>query len=565
MGTRATPAVLGLVIVLSFTSVSLAGDLDSARAALAEFEAVAAQKDLELKDLPANERSSDAGIQLAWEVRRAHFQVCTGNYQVGLCLQKGSAGHEARFQKTISMLMDFVWDNEDNILGGWCYLYLGLSHQELDHPGEALEFLKVAAAAYPVPDRADAANYPKWTDLYLRGYVKLAEYCNELKMRDGKDYREVALKVLLAMSKRVPDLWQRQFGHLAIIQQAQAMKDLGRVEEARALLERIIVESRNLPADTKWGDSTSFLAEQILAQITAEAVLPATAEALMRAAMVRKREHKWADAEAGFLAAAAACATEDEIRDFAIPAWMEVGECRYRDERFKEAYDAYDHLLKNFKSLDPDRAGDAAYFRYRAATALHAKTREASDEALKKQARASFAASYPDHPRAINLRYYEGADLVAEGDLLLSQGKREPALEAYARAADLFVTVKPTSVLYAKARARVVEINYKTGAHDEVSLGLAKLLAYLADPKNRTTDRQRTANRQSAGALATYYGARSLEKLGRWQEMLDLLAKFETKYASEQAKGFHAPVKAARARAQKELGAPGEEDAPSDD
>jgi len=370
------------------------------------------------------------------------------------------------------------------------------------------------------------------------------------------------------MPERVPDLWQRQFGQLAVIEQAKALIGLGGFKEAKALLERIVKEGKTLPApaEVEWGSLTTFHAERLLLRIIAESDLPATVEKLIRAAKMTMSSHKWAEAEALFLAAAAACATEEEIRECAIPAWMDIAQCRYRDNRFKEAYEAFDHLLRNFKTLDADRAGDVAYFRYRAAAALFAKTRHADHKALKLNARWSFVRTYPDHPRASDTRYYEGVDLVSKGDALQKDGLREQALAAYARSAEYFTTMKPSSILYAKARARIVEVNYRTGAHDEAVRAMAEILAYLADPKNLTTDPLRKPNRQSASALATYYGAGSLGKLRRWQEVLDLLADYEKKYSSEELTISHDGIKLMRAHAQRALDSNAkEEDGPSDD
>ncbi len=348
MGIRATLAVLGLVIVLSSTSISLAGDLDFARAAASAAEAAAADPELSTKDvllrfkaaevefealildpgpsaslssirwewgmllqakgmfvsqldpelaaslgsagidamkgaivqftavgnaldqerkaMPVAGKSGAAGRMLDWKTRQARFYVCTANYQLALLMDEGGTMREDQAKVAGQQLQDFLWDNEDNILGGYSYIYLGLSEKVLGHPDQALEFLQAVSSGYPVPNQADADNYRNWTDLFLQGYFKIGEYCNELGKRDGKDYREVALEILKTMPKRVPDLWQRKFGHLALIEQARALKDLGRAAEARILLERIVKESKNLPADALWGSATAFVAEQILAQ-----------------------------------------------------------------------------------------------------------------------------------------------------------------------------------------------------------------------------------------------------------------------------------------------------------
>ena len=86
------------------------------------------------------------------------------------------------------------------------------------------------------------------------------------------------------------------------------------------------------------------------------------------------------------------------------------------------------------------------------ADALQKVTKADADKELKKTSRSEFAAKFKDHPRAIDLQYYEGADYITDGDAMSWRKDTEAAKQLYGLALERLTATKPSSILYAWAR-----------------------------------------------------------------------------------------------------------------
>ena len=275
-------------------------------------------------------------------------------------------------------------------------------------------------------------------------------------------------------------------------------------------------------------------------------------DVLFKAASGKKAAQQWAEAVFSFQGVVSACETPEEVKEYAMPSWMAIGECYYRSEKFFEAYFTYDRAEKEFDGSEI--AGDAAYYRYRAITARHGETKDPRDLALKKKARTDFATKYKDHPRSIDLQYFEGADLIGDGDALRGAGKELEAKAAYNEALSRLNNTKDTSILYAKAQARIVEVFYKLDKPDDALKKFAAVQSYIADKKNVTTDPNRRANRLQAQAISVYFAARCYKDQEKWGDVVSTLKDYETVFGDESVRNFHAAVKFERLRALIRLG-----------
>jgi len=519
------------------------------------FKGVADSLEAKADEMSTSELETEKGSMTVWNSKRARFYEAVCHYNKGILYEEGGAEREGTLERANELLLDFVWDNEDNILGAYAYLYLGLSNKALNLPGEALEYLQVVCSNYQIPDReADEAVYANWTDLYLQGYFKLGEYCNTLGQVDDKDYREIAIQELTEMPKRIVVTWERKFGHLALLEWARALMGLGEYNAAMDLATRVSLKGDELAGATEWGAATAYAANRLLTEIISGAkasgkAIVAPPDVLLKAALGRMTSRLWGQAISSFQGVVTASQTPEEIKEFAIPAWMKIGECYYRQEKFLEAYFAYDSVVDSQRNVDEQLAGDAAYYRYRAATALYAATRDTKDEGLKKGARSSFAGEFPKHPRSIDLQYYEGADYIADGDALGAAHDADASTARFKLANDRLKGVKKSSILFCKAKARIGEIQYKLGNYAEAQKMFDWVEKYIANPDHITTDRERSANRLQARALGAYYSTLCYVKLKRWDKVLTRIEGYETAFADENVKNFHSPVKFERIRA----------------
>ncbi len=519
------------------------------------FKGVAEALEGEADNLTETELEGERGEMITWNSKRARFYEAVCHYNKGILYAEDGAEREGTLERAIELLTDFVWDNEDNILGAYAYLYLGLCKKALDLPDEALEFLKVASSGYPIPDPKYASDFRNWTDLYLQGYFKLGEYCNDLGQVGEKDYRDIAIQQFKEMDEKIAMIaWDRKFGHLALLQWSRALMGLQEFNEAMDLATRVSLRGEELAPTSEWGAATAYMANRLLNEIIGEAGsrnidLSLPPDVLLKAAMGKKTSREWGYAVRAFQEVVKSAKTAEAIKSYAIPAWMEIGECYYREDKYLEAFFAYDAVVKGHRTVDEKLAGDAAYYRYRAATALYASTKDPKDEELKKSARSSFASEFPQHPRSIDLQYYEGADYIADGDAFSTAGEKEKATASYNLALERLNGVKKSSILYAKARARIGEIYYKTDKTKEALEMFDWVEKYVADRDNVTTDQERNLNRLQARALSTYWNCMCQVRRKRFDKVLEVLADYETKFADENVKNFHGPVKFERIRA----------------
>jgi hypothetical protein len=500
-----------------------------------------------LEEKAQNDPSAD------WPSRRARFYELAANYDKGMVYEAGGAERQGILKKTSSMCENFIWENEENLFGGYAYMYWGLVMKGLDEPETAMTYF-VTCADMPLPSIAadGISSYTHWTNLFMQSYWKLAEYANELGNRDGTDFRDTAIEQITNMQTRIPDCWERQFGHRALLEYARALMGLEKFGEAQTIVAKISQKGDEISAREEWGLGTAFLANKLLNEIITEAriggvELKAPPDVLLKAASGKKALRQWAAAVRSYQGVISSSESPEEINEFAKPAWMEIGECYYRSEKFFEAYFTYDRIEREFEG--EEIAGDAAYYRYRAITARHVETKDPRDLALKKKARADFATKYKDHPRSIDLQYYEGADLISDADSFRGGGDQNAAGAAYNEALTRLLNTKKSSILYAKAQARIGEVFYKQKKYPEAQKKFAAVFTYVNDPKNPTTDPQRQANRLQASAIATFFSARCYKETAEWDKVLSTLDGYETKFADENVRNFHAPVKFERIRA----------------
>jgi len=276
-------------------------------------------------------------------------------------------------------------------------------------------------------------------------------------------------------------------------------------------------------------------------------------ERYTEAGRAAKRQLRFADALKEFEAAVGGSATEEQIRKYALPARMEIGECLYRLKKYREAHEAYDRAIEEARERDPELAANAAYYRYRSAVAELGGKRDVASRKLRDRERETFMQEFPDHPRAVDLFYYRGADLIAEGNAALADGRKEEARKLWESAIrDYFPRVKRESVLYEKARAREGEALFLLERDDEAIALLRKVRSGW--PHWETTDRERQVNQGTARTLATWFLARIHLRREEWAEVLSTLDGFEKAFPDREQRDFHAAVKLQRIRAHRARG-----------
>ncbi|MCU0724630.1 MAG: hypothetical protein MUE73_02400 [Planctomycetes bacterium] len=515
------------------------------------FKGAADSMEKKLEDLdPESDRFRD----LDWDARRARFFEAATHYNKGQLYTPGGAERQGTMERAIEKLTKFVWENEENILGGYAYFYLGLACQDLEQPDEAMEWFSTAFG-YPVPDpKTDTGNYLKWSDLYLQAYWKLFEYCDQLGVKDGRDFRDEAAKKAVEMLQRLPDVLSRNYGHRALLAYARILKNMG---DAKGALERateISTKAESLMSTETWAPGTNYLANALINEIISEhgGSLSLPPDVLMKAALGRKTSREWNDAVRSFQQVIAAAEGDAQLKQFTIPSWMQIGDCYLRAEKYLEAYYAFDHIEATFRKIDEAEAGNAAYYRYRAATGQFAVTQDPWFEELKKKARSRFAEQYPKHPKSIDLQYFEGADYIDDADTARGSGAEKVA-EFYKLAMERLAGVQKTSILHEKALARIGEVLFKTEDYRKALSTFDSVRKFIDNPENVTTDPERKANRQQSLAICTYYSAMCHSRMKEPSKVLDILKGFEKTYADENTRSWFPLVALARVLALVEL------------
>jgi len=220
------------------------------------------------------EDQAEEGSQEDWNSRRARFFEAVAHYYKGLLYEAGGAERQGVLDRAATLLEDFVWSNEENILGGYAYLYWGLAKKAADQPSEAFDYLSVAASNYQVPDPDEnAPGFRIWTDLFLQAYFKMGEYGNELGEVGETDYRETGVEHARQMIERIPRVEDRKWGHFALLEYSRALMGLGRFEEAMDVAVQVSKRGEELGATTEWGEATAFMA---LSTVSSTCVLSAS-------------------------------------------------------------------------------------------------------------------------------------------------------------------------------------------------------------------------------------------------------------------------------------------------
>ncbi|MHC4473516.1 MAG: tetratricopeptide repeat protein, partial [Planctomycetota bacterium] len=294
-----------------------------------------------------------------WSMKRAQFFHVVSYYYKGLIYPEDSEDRRGVLSKAVERIDEFVWDNEDNILGGYAYLYYALSKKEMDDPAGAMELLKTVTG-YPVPDKAkEPGKFWIWTELMLQAYKELGAYCNELEMRGDKDYRDEAKLQLEEMQQKIPDVEDRKFGHFALLEYSRALMGLGKLAEAMAVATLVSQKGEELAELTEWGGATAFLANRLLNDIIAigeDVSLPP--DVLLKAAFGKMTSRQWPQAVRAFQKVIRASKSDEEIKQFASVAWMKIGLSYYMEDKFLEAYYAYQYVMNHFAGLKDEEGED---------------------------------------------------------------------------------------------------------------------------------------------------------------------------------------------------------------
>ncbi|MHC4469714.1 MAG: hypothetical protein ACYTDY_11520 [Planctomycetota bacterium] len=481
---------------------------------------------------------AERALPEGWDRERARFHHSVLFYYLGRGLPADGVDRRAALDEAAERIDDFLWDHGEDVLGGYAYLYYGLVKKSLGDPDGAIELFRVVLS-YPLPD---AASFPRdheiWSELLLQAGQVLGEYACEL----GGKTLEIAVVELPALRGKIPDALERKFGHLMLLTLARVLFDLGRRAEALELLTELSRRAEDLAATRDWAAATGRRTSRLLDELFHDEPHTLSADVLYRVAEGRMSAGRYREALLGFMGTIAAGAPGSPLSG---RAWERSARCYYQMERFLEAYFAFGLVMRRFTDL----AGDAAYWRYRSAAALYSETRDPRDEELMKRARREFATRFESHPRAADLLYDEGADLIAIGDAKRAAGAKEQAEGLYLRALDLLARTGSRSVLYAKALARRGEALVKLGRHREALEVFDGILHLVDDPDRVTTDQRRLTNRRHARAIAAYYAALAHAALDEWSDALHALGDYEQMFTDEALEGFHPPVKFERVRA----------------
>lgn len=317
-------------------------------------------------------------------------------YGKGAALPPGNSAGKAALMQVVSEVEDFLWDYETSVRGVWGLQYRGLANWKLENAADAYADVKEAATYI------QGSDFPAARDVSFKSFEKLATVAIDLGSQGGIDYARQALGEFDKLDEFWPKRNESAAGQRASLAHARLMIHNGRVEDAVQVVQNVL----SAAARTQTGvdrEAGSLLGE--LLGGGARIDLPPAD--LNRVANAYFQQEKYNDAIRAYRAVIQAADTPAEMDEFGWEAWDRIGVCYGIQQRYFEAYLAFDHLEQAWKktpdnevlAAKTDMTGNSRY------KALEALSRNAATDAAKtrykdmaKAARDEFAESHPDSP-----------------------------------------------------------------------------------------------------------------------------------------------------------------------
>lgn len=434
-------------------------------------------------------------------------------YGKGAALPDGDSAGVAALNQALSEIAEFMWLFDGTVRGLWAFHYSALCNWRLDSANDAMRDMRDAASYVQESDGIPAAR-----PIALNSFAKLGEIALAVAPRHGEQHLMAALAAYDVLPERWPTYLEGPYGQRAALSKARVLAALDRGGEALELVQEVLRKAKEKGTGVD-RDAGNVLGELLSAGDAGSAALdPALLNTI---AMSKWKDEDYRGAIRAFQAVIRACTTQAQRDEFAWRAWDFVGRCYGLQNRWYEAYLAFDAIEQAWAADKGNTTlveitNDTGWSRAAAINELAKETEDKAEKArltaLRDELVKQFADNHPDSPRNQGAEVQAAETLKREAEDLRRSGDFAAALAKFAETKKAFEGIDKSSKSIDKVEATLAELERKIamchrGAGDDAAAAAAYdrcvqlSEAWLAKSRPDVVDSAVRRNRVSGRAI----------------------------------------------------------------
>ncbi len=400
-------------------------------------------------------RTAEDELGLVWLSRIAAL------YGKGAALPPGDTSGIAALNQVLAEIDEFMWLFDGTVRGLWAFHYSGLANWKLDKPKDAMRDIRDAATALTEGD-----GVPAGRPITMMSYDYMATIAIDAANRHGDEYIGTALKAFDKLPSAWPSFMEDRFGQMAALAHARVLDHTGRSDEAISLVQKVIKKAK---------ENTTYM-DRPAGTVLGEMLSHGGSGADLDPALLKTiAKSKWSDADySGAIRAyqsviQASTGDSKRMNDFGWDAWDMIGRCYGLQERWYEAYLAFDMIEQGFMSDQTNEKliemTDETGFS-RAAT-IDQLARRTTDKArakhyadLSKRLVEEFTERHPNSPRNVGADLAKAAGILKEAKQLLRAGDTAAAQSKFSAAQSELKSIDRTSTSIDLVDAQSIECDF---------------------------------------------------------------------------------------------------------
>ncbi|MCI0340304.1 MAG: hypothetical protein L0216_04010 [Planctomycetales bacterium] len=407
---------------------------------------------------------------------------------------------------------EFGWEFEDKIPGLWGAILQGQIHSGLGKFQDAAARLKGVWEFKLDPEDMPKIENPRFVACWR---------LTEVHVKAGEHQK--ALEAVARLEKEFPSYLDKDAGQDAALARGDAYA--GMQDFNSAIGEALKVVGARYPM--RYAKALKKLAGWSSMDPSAGAKIKVLQGRGFRQ-QAFDRPERYLDAIASFQEAAAAIQTPEELKEWGVLVWKEIGECFFALDRYTEAGLAYQRGAS--VNRDDPQAAECAYWAFRSFQERFKVSKDAFDKQHYRDARQRLMNDFPKSPQVGDLPFFEAKDLEDDGK--------------YLEAAKAYELVKPDSRLYEVGLVKTGSCYYReylrladeakakgggappTEYLDKSEKYLKEFLQKTQGEMPKETEPEKVTQRKVARGLATFFLGRVAEARQAWAKVLEILAGF---------------------------------------
>ena len=383
-------------------------------------------------------------------------------YGKGAALPDGDSAGVAALNQALSEIAEFMWLFDGTVRGLWAFHYSALCNWRLDSPDDAMR------------DMRDAANYVQESDgnpaarsISLDSYAKLGEIAIAVSARHGEQYLTTAVAAFEGMPQRWPTYLEDAYGQRAALSYARVLASLDRGDEALEMVQEVLRKAKEKGTGVD-RDAGNVLGDLLSGGTGGAAALdPALLNTI---ALSKWKDEDYRGAARAFQAVIQASKTDAQQDEYAWPAWDFLGRCYGLQERWYEAYLAFDALEQAWAANKSSEVlneitNETGWSRAAAINAVAGATADATEKArlnaLRDKLVEEFSKNHPDAPRNGDADLQAALKAKSTADDLRRGGDYAAALAKFQEASQALTGIDKGSKSIDKVEAWLAEIQRK--------------------------------------------------------------------------------------------------------